>query len=552
MFKEEDNKEKLNEMREREAEDLSQILAQKYKLPYLDLSRATIDLDALKILPEEKAVAAKMAVFQKTGKKIQVAVQSPNPEPTKLALKELEQKGYQPTTYMVSETSLKRAWKRYAEVPDFVEISKGIIEISSEKLEGLLKQSKTIDDLKNIFSTAVLSKKDRRISEVLEIVLAGAISSSASDAHIEPQEKQVKLRFRLDGVLHDIFFFENKIYNLLLSRIKLVSGLKLNIRDRAQDGRFSIHLKGSEVEVRVSVIPGNYGESIVLRILNPKTISVAFEDLGIEKRLLEIISKELKKPNGMILTTGPTGSGKTTTLYAFLKKIYTTEIKIITLEDPIEYHLTGIIQTQVEEEKDYTFSNGLRSVLRQDPDVIMVGEIRDLDTAKIAINAALTGHMVLSTLHTNNAAGTIPRLIDLGVNPNIIAPAVNLTMAQRLVRKLCDKCKQKREPKKEESEIVEKIIKTLPQNYDTPAEFTFWEAKGCDNCNNMGYRGRIGIFEAILVDENIEKLILKKPGETEILKAAESQNILNMKQDGVLKAIKGITTIEELQRVVEL
>ncbi len=552
MFKEEDNKEKLNEMREREAEDLSQILAQKYKLPYLDLSRVTIDLDALKIIPEETAIAAKIAVFQKVGKKIQVAAQSPNPEPTKLALKELEQKGYQPTVYMVSETSLKRAWKRYAEVPDFVEISKGIIEISSEKLEDLLKQSKTIDDLKNIFSAAVLSKKDRRISEVLEIVLAGAISSNASDAHIEPQEKQVKLRFRLDGVLYDIFFFENKIYNLLLSRIKLVSGLKLNIRDRAQDGRFSIHLKGSEIEVRVSVIPGNYGESIVLRILNPKTISVAFEDLGIEKRLLEIISKELKKPNGMILTTGPTGSGKTTTLYAFLKKIYTTEIKIITLEDPIEYHLAGINQTQIEEEKDYTFSNGLRSVLRQDPDVIMVGEIRDLDTAKIAINAALTGHMVLSTLHTNNAAGTIPRLIDLGVNPNIIAPAVNLAMAQRLVRKLCDKCKQKREPKKEELEIVEKIIKTLPQNYDTPAEFTFWEAKGCDSCNNMGYRGRIGIFEAILVDENIEKLILKKPGETEILKAAESQNILNMKQDGVLKAIKGITTIEELQRVVEL
>lgn len=552
MFKEEDNKEKLNEMREKEAEDLSQILAQKYKLPYLDLSRVTIDLDALKIIPEETAIAAKIAVFQKVGKKIQVAAQSPNPEPTKLALKELEQKGYQPTVYMVSEISLKRAWKRYAEVPDFVEISKGIIEISSEKLEDLLKQSKTIDDLKNIFSTAVLSKKDRRISEVLEIVLAGAISSNASDAHIEPQEKQVKLRFRLDGVLHDIFFFENKIYNLLLSRIKLVSGLKLNIRDRAQDGRFSIHLKDSEIEVRVSVIPGNYGESIVLRILNPKTISVAFEDLGIEKRLLEIISKELKKPNGMILTTGPTGSGKTTTLYAFLKKIYTTEIKIITLEDPIEYHLAGINQTQIEEEKDYTFSNGLRSVLRQDPDVIMVGEIRDLDTAKIAINAALTGHMVLSTLHTNNAAGTIPRLIDLGVNPNIIAPAVNMAIAQRLVRKLCDKCKQKREPKKEELEIVKKIIKTLPQNYDTPAELAFWEAKGCDSCNNMGYRGRIGIFEAILVDENIEKLILKKPGETEILKAAESQNILDMKQDGVLKAIKGITTIEELQRVVEL
>jgi type IV pilus assembly protein PilB len=433
-------------------------------------------------------------------------------------------------------------------VPEYTELSKGIVDVSSQKMEEFMAQEKTFEDLKNIFSLAVGSKKDRKISELLEIILAGAISADASDIHIEPQEKQIRLRFRLDGVLNDIFFFEYNVYNLLLSRVKLVSGLKLNIHDQAQDGRFSIHLRETEVEVRTSVIPENYGESIVLRVLNPKSISVPFEELGIEKHLQEILIKEIKKPNGMILTTGPAGSGKTTTLYAFLKKLYTPEIKIITLEDPIEYHLKGIMQTQVEEDKGYTFSNGLRSILRQDPDVIMVGEIRDLETAKIAMNSALTGHLVLSTLHTNDAAGTIPRLIDLGVNPNIIAPAINVAMAQRLLRKLCNNCKEKYEPKKEELEIIKK--------YNPPTDGTevkyLYKAKGCSSCNNIGYKGRIGVFEAILIDEKIENLILQKPSETDILKAAKDQGILNMQQDGILKALNGITSFEELQRVVEL
>ncbi|MBI4691939.1 MAG: type II/IV secretion system protein [Candidatus Terrybacteria bacterium] len=543
---------KIKEMREKEAEDLTQILAQKYNLPYLDLSRVTIDLDTLRLVPEEKAREAKLVAFQKTGKKLLIAIQSPNLETTRNLLKDLESRNFKMEIYLVSETSLQRAWKRYAEVPEYVEISKGIIDVSAQKMEEFIAQIKTIEDLKNLFSTAISTQKTRKISEILEIVLAGAVSADASDIHIEPQENEVRLRFRLDGVLHDITFFDKKMYNLFLSRIKLVSGLKLNIHDQAQDGRFSIHIKETEVEVRVSVIPENYGESIVMRILNPKSISVSFEELGIEKNLFEKLAKEIGKPNGMILTTGPTGSGKTTTLYAFLKKIYNPEIKIITLENPVEYHLTGIIQTQIEPEKGYTFANGLRAILRQDPDVIMVGEIRDLETAQIAINAALTGHLVLSTLHTNNAAGTIPRFLDLGVTTGNLVSALNVSMAQRLVRKLCNKCKEKYEPVSEEKETVEKIIKTLPLDYEQPTVSFLWKAKGCSECNNIGYKGRIGIYEAILMDENIEKVAMEKPTESKIWGASKGQNILNMQQDGILKALNGVTSLDELRRVVEL
>jgi len=546
---------KMEEMRKREAEDLAQILAKKYKLPYLNLFTVAIDLDALKIIPEQKAKEAKMVIFQASGKKLDIGVLSPNFETTQNTLKELEQEDYKTNLFMVSEIGLEKAWEKYREVPEFVEISKGIIDVSPEKLDEFMKKAQTLEDLKKLFSETTISKKSRKTSEVLEIILAGAVSSEASDVHIEPQDNQIRLRFRLDGVLHDILFFDFKIYNLLLSRIKLVSGLKLNVHDKGQDGRFSIHIKDTEVEVRTSVIPGSYGETIVMRILNPKSITAPIEELGIEDDLLKILIKEIRKPNGMLLTTGPTGSGKTTTLYAFLRKIYSPDIKIITLEDPIEYHLKGVTQTQVEEQKGYTFVEGLRSILRQDPDVIMVGEIRDLETARIAMNAALTGHFVLSTLHTNNAAGTIPRLIDLGVNPNIIAPAINVSMAQRLIRKLCENCKEKISPSKEEKEIIEKVLSFFPKGltFGTKVKpLEIWRSKGCPKCNNIGYKGRIGIFEAIIVDDKIEQLILQKPSETEIWKEARNQEILNMQQDGILKVLKGITSLDELQRVVEL
>ncbi len=546
--------EKIQQMLEREAEDLAKILSNKYGLPYLDASRITIGLDALKIVPEEEARSAGLAVFQAGGKKLQVAILSPNKEETKNLLKKLEQNGYRLSIYMVSETSLKRIWKRYAEVPEFSETKRGIVDVSPEKLSEFLEQAKKIEQLKNIFLTAVSSKRGKRISDFLEIILAGAIGLGASDIHLEPEEDNVRLRFRLDGVLHEVFSFEEKVYRLLLSRIKLISGLKLNVHDRAQDGRFTIHLKDSEIEIRVSVIPGAYGESIVARVLDPKSISVPLEDLGMEQYLYDILIKEIKKPNGMLLTTGPTGSGKTTTLYAFLKKIYSPNIKIITIEDPIEYHLSGITQTQVEKKKGYTFANGLRAVLRQDPDVIMIGEIRDLETAKTAMNSALTGHLVFSTLHTNNAAGTIPRLVDLGVNPNIIAPALNAAMAQRLVRKLCEKCKKETRPNEEEKRIIEKNLEDLPKTFAKPDinNISIWKPAGCEECNNIGYKGRIGIYEIILVDKKIESLILKGPSETQIWETAKEQGIPNMQQNGILKALKGITSLEELQRIVEL
>ncbi|MFA4890216.1 MAG: GspE/PulE family protein [Candidatus Paceibacterota bacterium] len=544
-------KEKLKEMREQEAEDLAMILSEKYKIPYLNLATTTVGLDALIILPEETARKAKMAIFQKKGKKLEIAVLNPGLDATSGILKDLEEKGYKPEIFMVSEIGLEKTWKKYAEVPAFTEMSAGIIDVSAEKLEEFIKEAKSLDDLKKIFSSITPSKTNRRTSEILEIILAGAIAVNSSDIHIEPQETQIRLRFRLDGVLNDIFSFEPKVFNLFLSRIKLVSGLKLNIHDQAQDGRFSIHIKETEIEIRTSVIPGSYGETIVMRVLNPKSISVPLEELGIEENLYQILMKEIKKPNGMIINTGPTGSGKTTTLYAFLKKIYSSEIKIITLEDPVEYHLKGISQTQVEEDKGYGFVEGLRAILRQDPDVIMVGEIRDLETAKIAMNAALTGHLVFSTLHTNNAAGTIPRLIDLGVNPNIIAPAINISLAQRLTRKLCDFCKEKSSPSPEEKIKIEKWAPTLPAQAGT-GEVSIWRSKGCPACNNIGYKGRIGIFEAILVDEKIEELIMKMPNETEIAKEAEGQGILNMQQDGILKVIKGVTSLDELERVIEL
>ena len=285
-------------------------------------------------------------------------------------------------------------------------------------------------------------KSAYRTSRIVEVFVASALALDASDIHVEPGSDAVRLRFRLDGILTDIAQVDMQTYKMLLSRIKLLSGLKLNVKNKTQDGRFSIKVKNSEVEIRTSMLPSEYGESIVLRLLNPENIAVPVEELGMNKTLLNTILHEISQPNGLMLTTGPTGSGKTTMLYAFLQKIYTPDVKMVTLEDPIEYHMDGIVQTQINEKSGYTFASGLRSILRQDPDVIMVGEMRDSETAKTAVNAALTGHMVFSTLHTNNAAGSIPRLIELGVEAKILPSSLRTAMAQRLVRKLCPSCKR--------------------------------------------------------------------------------------------------------------
>ncbi len=391
----------------------------------------------------------------------------------------------------------------------------------------------------------------RSPTEILENILQGALSLEASDLHLEPEEEEAKLRFRIDGILQDVFVFEPKIYRLLLSRIKLLSRLKLNVTDRPQDGRFSIFSE-VPIEVRVSSLPSEWGETIVMRFLDPRSL-INLEQLGLREDLLKIFEKEIKKPNGMIVVTGPTGSGKTTTLYAILKKINSPQIKIITIEDPIEYHLEGISQTQVDPKKGYDFASGLRSIVRQDPDVILVGEIRDLETATIALQAALTGHLVLTTLHTNDAAGTIPRLIALGEKPVNIAPALNMMVAQRLVRRLCGKCKKEEKIKKEELEILKKELGQLPPQVKLPQEISentiLGKPVGCKECNFTGYRKRVAIYEVILNDEEMQELIFKNPSTYEIRKMARKKGFLTMKQDGLLKVLEKTTTIEEVERV---
>ncbi len=382
---------------------------------------------------------------------------------------------------------------------------------------------------------------------VCQTLMGGAIMLKSSDVHLEPKKDFAQLRVRLDGILHDVINFDLKVYKLLLSRLKLMAGLKLNITDKPQDGRFSI-LVDREIEVRVSSLPSEYGETIVMRLLDPKSL-LNLEDLGLRKDLLETLEREIKKPNGMIIVTGPTGSGKTTTLYAILRKLKSPEIKIITIEDPIEYKLEGIVQTQVNPKKGYDFANGLRAIVRQDPDVILVGEIRDLETATIALQAALTGHLVLTTLHTNDAAGTVARLIALGEKPVNIAPALNLAIAQRLVRKVCQKCKKMEIPTEKEREKIEKAFEIIGKK--VPPFEKIPKSVGCNECNHTGYRGRLGIYEFFLVDEEMENFILKQPSIAEMRKKAIEKGMLPMYQDGLLKVLEGITTIEEVERVAE-
>ncbi len=421
----------------------------------------------------------------------------------------------------------------------------------------------------NVDSTSSLKKKleevfDENTSKVLEVILGGGIVLGSSDIHIEPEEENAKIRLRVDGVLQDIAVFNSKIYNSILSRIKLLSGVKLNITQKSQDGRFSIVTpelsfsrkgitltKDSEelIEIRASTLPSEYGETIVLRILNPKNL-VEIESLGLRKEVKKAFEEEIAKPNGMIILTGPTGSGKTTTLYAILKKIRKPEIKIVTIEDPIEYHLKGISQTEVHHEKGYDFASGLRAIVRQDPDVILVGEIRDFETAQIALQAALTGHLVLSTLHTNDAAGTIARLQALGEKPHNIGPAINVVIAQRLIRKVCPFCSEKTEMSEKEYEKISSALVNVPSDVITYSRETKIPRKvGCEKCNKSGYKGRVGIFEVLLVDDEMENLILSSPSSVDIKNQAIKKGMLTVYQDGIIKVLNGEATLEEIERV---
>ncbi|MDB5195159.1 MAG: pilB1 [Parcubacteria group bacterium] len=538
---------KLAAIREREEEDLARILSEKYGATYTDLTIVPINMDALRLLPEEKAREAEAVAFDKNGKHLSVAMHSPqNPHAIAL-LKEFQDQNFIVDSFMASKKSIDHALERYADLSLALGSEAGVFRLEGEELAALETKLSTVGDFKMHLDALLADKKHARTSQLLEEILAAAFAMRASDVHIEPEENEVRLRLRLDGILVDAYVFDAHTYHGIASRIKLLSGLKLNVDNRAQDGRFSVNIGGSEIEIRTSLIPGGYGESVVLRILNPESIQVTFDSLGIHPKLLAKLETEIKRPNGMLLTTGPTGSGKTTTLYTFLRHIHTPDIKIITIEDPIEYHLPGIVQTQTDE-KQYTFASGLRSILRQDPDVIMVGEIRDAEVAETAIQAALTGHFVFSTLHTNNAAGTFPRLVDLGVDSTSFASAITIAMAQRLVRML-DPEKKKQVPLAgEQRALVEKILSTVEDKALLPTSLEMtWVPDG-----DAGYKGRVGLYEAIFMDEALGAFLRTNPSEGEIAKEVQRQGFLTMAQDGVIKALNGVTSLEEVFRVVDL
>lgn len=386
----------------------------------------------------------------------------------------------------------------------------------------------------------------RSVIKIVDSLINQAFASRASDIHLDPEEQFLQVRFRVDGVLHNVFSFPKEIHSEVLTRIKVLSGLRTDEHNAAQDGRMRVSVREDDfVDVRVSIAPTYYGENCVMRLLINRADDFTLRDLGWSEHNLEIISRAIKKPYGLLLATGPTGSGKTTTLYMILKELNKPEVSIITIEDPIEYSLKGIDQIQVNEKTGLTFATGLRSILRQDPNVVMVGEIRDGDTANIAVNASMTGHLVLSTLHTNDAPTTLPRLLDLGVEPFLIASTLNIAIGQRLVRMICEDCKVKRT-------LTDAELETLRQSFSEKLigdNRIFYKGEGCARCGGTGYKSRIGIHEVIEVDEKLRELIMRRANADEIRKVAIEGGMITMTEDGFMKALQGKTTLEEILRV---
>jgi len=549
LFKKEEAEiEKFKELRKKEEENSTIRLAQELGLPYANLLTQTINLDALALLDESTSRNAEIAIVEKHDFNLRVCVKNTQDPKTIAVIESLIKRGFKVNLFLVSLQSLKKAWDFYRSIVAKEENITGELEITPENLWELQEKIHFIDDFKKIFNTAQL----KSTSMILELIIAGSLSLDSSDIHIEPETNEARLRFRIDGILQEAVTLEKAVYDHLLNRIKLLSELKLNIIDTPQDGRFSISTDKKSIEIRTSVLPGPNGESVVLRILDPDKLSSSVDDLGLLEHDYNTIQEQLKRPHGLIVTTGPTGSGKTTTLYSFLKKINTPGIKIITIEDPIEYHISGISQSQVDPDNKYTFASGLRSILRQDPDVILVGEIRDAETADIALHAALTGHLVFSTLHTNDAPSAVLRLIDMNLNPHIIAPAINSIVAQRLVRKVCSKCSKKEKITQEELAIIKESLGKLPDSVKKPAvdeNTELMRAIGCSFCNNTGYKGRIGIFEIFTINPEAGEVIVSNPTQTDLIAIAKKNGMIEMRQDGILKVLSGITTIEEVNRV---
>lgn len=515
----------------------------KVNIIYRDLSKITVPKELLTRLPEKIAKKSKAVPIEEKDGKITVAMIDPEDVEAKEILKRML--GNNIEIALATETDINHVLSQYQGLES--EVSEAVESAESEE-ERRKKKKKTKQEIFNEASD------DAPAARIVNSLLKRAIRDKASDIHIEPTEKEVSVRFRLDGVLKKKVSLPKDIQSAVVSRIKILSNLKIDEQRLPQDGRFNITVDNRRVDFRVSTMPIANGEKVVMRILDKETGILTIEQLGVRGSGLQRLELEIKKSHGMILVTGPTGSGKTTTLYAVIDKLYSDGVNIATLEDPIEYQLKGVNQSQVNSDIGFTFASGLRSLVRQDPDIIMLGEIRDGETADMAVHAALTGHVVLSTLHTNDAAGAMPRLIDMDVEPFLLTSSVNAVVGQRLARKICDECKEEVKITSEEMKKIEIEIEKMPEKEKTEIKkksIKIYKGKGCKNCDNSGYRGRIGLYEVLSITEEVKDLILKRVSSSQIQKKATEQGMVTMLQDGILKAIDGVTSMEEVWRITK-
>lgn len=538
---------KMREMSLKSKEENIIDQANKQKLPHINLVGFPIAAEALKAIPEKEARAKKMICFYIAPNDIRIGIIKHTPKLDEYAQQIAEKHHGKPDFYLISEHSLEVALNFYKTLPIIKPITKDI-NITDEELNKFQKNINNLQSLQAHF-------KNISITDILTLMIASALKVSASDIHVEAEDNGIAVRYRIDGVLHEVADLPKDQWKRFVSRIKLLAALKINITNKPQDGRVTIKLDSGSIDVRVSTMPTTYGESVVMRILHSGSKGVTFDDLGLLGSSYGRLKHEVGRPNGMIVTTGPTGSGKTTTMYAILRTLNKPGVKIITLEDPVEIKMKGINQSQVDISRGYTFSKGLRSILRQDPDICMVGEIRDLDTAEIAIQAALTGHLMLSTIHTNSASGAIPRFLSMGVKPFLLAPSLNAVIGQRLVRRICESCKQKATLDSEQLEKVIKLINALPEIEKEKIDINnleFYEGIGCTECSGLGYKGRIGIYEIFIMTKEIEDIVLSgKISEYTIEEIAVKNGMVTMVQDGIIKALDKITSIKEVFSVAE-
>jgi type IV pilus assembly protein PilB len=516
-------------------ENLLRAVSEGLGFPLIKLSRMRIDEDTLKLIPKRISVSYKILPISRVGKRLTVAMVDPL---NIFALDDLKAvTNMDISTVIADENEMEEALNKYYEKSADEEISKIMDDIETAKMEMVA------EDHEEVSSGEILRiTEDAPVIKLTNLILSQAIKDRASDVLIEPMENFSRVRYRIDGILREAHTAPKKFHHALVSRIKVMSNLNIAERRLPQDGRFTLKIEDRRVDFRVSVMPSSMGEKAALRILDKEQAMIDLDRLGFKEREKEKIRIASDRPHGMILVCGPTGCGKTTTLYAILKHVDSPEKNLVTVEDPVEYELTGINQVSINEEIGLTFAGCLRSILRQDPDVIMVGEIRDFETVDTAIKSALTGHLVLSTLHTNTAAGSVVRMVNMGVEPFLIAASVELIGAQRLLRKLCPECKEEFKPSKE---LIEKY--GLRDENGKPAE-RIYRPKGCKWCSNTGYQGRVGIIECLKITPAIKDLLFKKAEDFQIEKAARDEGMVTLRENGVENVVEGVTSLEEVLR----